>query len=269
VIASSQAEYLPVLSPDGSRIAFGSNRSGSEEIWVANRDGTNPEQLTRYGDGLVGSHCWSPDGEAIAYNAMLKGNRDIFVVPARGGPVRRLTDDPADDRIPSWSADGKWIYYSSDKGGTRQMWRRPANGGADVKVTSGGGFVGRESPDGKYFCYVSGLRGQLWVVPMIAGLPDERQRRLAATDANMLLFDVSASGVYFGTAVSFGLMNDRKHPDANRLFFYDFVTGRVTVAAQPHAQLSIGLSVSPDDRVLLFSQVDRVGADLMLRESFR
>ena len=38
--------------------------------------------------------------------------------------------------------------------------------------------------------------------------------------------------------------------------------------AQGHAQLSIGLSVSPDELSLLFSQVDRVGADLMLRESF-
>jgi Tol biopolymer transport system component/DNA-binding winged helix-turn-helix (wHTH) protein len=269
VIASSQAEYSPVLSPDGSRIAFGSNRSGTEEIWVANRDGTNPEQLTRYGDGLVGGPCWSPNGEAIAYTAMLKGNRDIFVTPVRGGPVRRLTDDPADDWMPSWSADGKWVYYSSDKGGTRQIWKRPAKGGADVQVTSSGGFAAHESPDGKYFCYLSGLRGQLWVVPIIAGVPQERQRRLAAADANMLLFDVSASGVYFGTAVSFGLLNDRNYPDANRLFFYDFATGRATVVAQAQAQLSIGLSVSHDERSLLFSQVDRVGADLMLRESFR
>jgi hypothetical protein len=171
--------------------------------------------------------------------------------------------------MPSWSADGKWVYYSSDKGGTRQIWKRPANGGADVQVTSNGGFAARESPDGKYFCYLSGLRGQLWVVPIIAGLPRERQRRLAASDANMLLFDVSTSGVYFGTAVSFGLLNDRNHPDANRLFFYDFASGRVTVVAQAQAELSIGFSVSHDERSLLFSQIDRVGADLMLRESFR
>jgi Tol biopolymer transport system component/DNA-binding winged helix-turn-helix (wHTH) protein len=269
VIASSQVEYTPVFSPDGNSIAFGSTRAGNEQIWIAGVDGSRPVELTGNGSGLVGSPAWSPDGETIAYSGMVNGNRDVYVVSASGGRARRLTDNPADDRMPAWSADGQSIYFSSDKSGTREIWKKPARGGEEIQITRTGGFVARETQDGRYFCYVSALRGDLWVMPLEAGVLNESKRRLVARDASMHQFDVSNSGVYLGNPTTFfALLSDRTHRQPQRFFFYDFAKERVTVVAQPANQLSLGLSVSRDDRWLLFAQADSAGADLWLLENF-
>jgi Tol biopolymer transport system component/DNA-binding winged helix-turn-helix (wHTH) protein len=269
VINSSQVEYTPVFSPDGDRIAFGSTREGYEQILIVGSDGSRPVQLTSNSSGLVGSPAWSPDGRTIAYSGMVNGNRDVYVAPAAGGRARRLTDNPADDRTPVWSADGQSIYFSSDKSGTREIWKKPAHGGEEIQITRNGGFAARETPDGRYFCYVSALRGDLWVIPIEAGVLNESKKRLVARDASMLHFDVSNSGVYFGNPTTlFALVRDRIHRKPQQFLFYDFAKDRVTVIARPANELSIGLSVSRDDRWLLFAQVDRVGADLRLLENF-
>jgi dipeptidyl aminopeptidase/acylaminoacyl peptidase len=269
LIASSQAEYTPVFSPDGNNIAFGSTREGIEQIWIAGSDGSRPGQLTNNRSGLVGAPAWSPDGKRIAYSGMVNGNRDIFIMPATGGRPQRLTDNPADDRMATWSADGQSIYFSSDKGGTREIWKKPAHGGKEIQITRNGGFVARETPDGRFFCYISALSGDLWVIPLEAGVLNQSKKRLVARDASMFQFDVSNSGVYFGNKATFSaLLIDRTRRQPQQFLFYDFAKDRLTVVARPAKALSIGLSVSRDDRWLLFSQVDSAGADLWLLENF-
>jgi len=60
-VSSTQNEFNASFSPDGRRMAFESERSGAEEIWVANADGSQPVQLTTFGLH-AGSPDWSPDG---------------------------------------------------------------------------------------------------------------------------------------------------------------------------------------------------------------
>ncbi len=62
LIASTRMDESPQYSPDGRRIAFNSTRSGSYEIWVCDRDGANPVQLTSFGKGISARARWSPDG---------------------------------------------------------------------------------------------------------------------------------------------------------------------------------------------------------------
>ena len=96
---STRIEGPARFSPDGSRIAFVSYRSGGPEIWVAGRDGSGLQQITSLGapELLVGG--WSPDGARIAFDAAIAGNDDVYVVGADGGHLRRLTSEPSVDGV--------------------------------------------------------------------------------------------------------------------------------------------------------------------------
>ena len=74
-------------------------------------------------------------------------------MPARGGAPVRLTDNPADDLVPSWSRDGRTIYFGSTRTGRYEIWKMSARGGDQVQVTQQGGTYGKESIDGKYLYY--------------------------------------------------------------------------------------------------------------------
>ncbi|MDQ3566146.1 MAG: winged helix-turn-helix domain-containing protein, partial [Pseudomonadota bacterium] len=129
LIASTTADDNPQYSPDGEKIVFASNRSGASEIWVTDRDGKNPLQLTNIGAPDTGTPRWSPDGRQVAFDGLLGGNRDVYVVSSQGGEVRRLTEEPSEDMCPSWSRDGQWIYFGSSRSGSLQIWKMPAEGG--------------------------------------------------------------------------------------------------------------------------------------------
>src|SRR5215475_8264165 len=65
ILASTRSDNNPSYSPDGKRIAFESNRSGNQEVWVADADGSNASQLVD--TGRSGSPRWSFDGQRIAF----------------------------------------------------------------------------------------------------------------------------------------------------------------------------------------------------------
>jgi Tol biopolymer transport system component len=112
---------VPTWSPDGTKIAFTSNRGGRYEIWVMNADRTSLFRLTTaYYDPLLGAAieqkvpAWSPDGRFIAYWAGVEGTdprtnlpRDVWIMNADGSEQRRLV--PGDD--PAWSPDSTLIIY--------------------------------------------------------------------------------------------------------------------------------------------------------------
>jgi Tol biopolymer transport system component len=114
VIRSSFGDVDPELSPDGRKVVFCSVRSGAQEIWVAQADGSGPTQLTR-GQGLwQGSPRWSPDGRRIAFDAQDENGRfDIWIIDADGGSPRRLTHGSRNENVPRWSRDGRFIYFSA------------------------------------------------------------------------------------------------------------------------------------------------------------
>src|SRR5262249_1985560 len=73
LISSTRDDVEAQFSPDGKRIAFDSNRSGSDEIWVCDSDGSNAVQLTSLGVGNTGAPRWSPDGERIVFHTSAEG----------------------------------------------------------------------------------------------------------------------------------------------------------------------------------------------------
>jgi serine/threonine protein kinase len=85
-ISSTQVEYYPAFSTDGRRIAFVSQRSGTDEIWICESDGSKAVQLTSFGGSQIYGLNWSPDSQNIAFTAVQKGLKDdVYPLALMGG----------------------------------------------------------------------------------------------------------------------------------------------------------------------------------------
>src|SRR3954468_11763354 len=107
------------------RIAFGSNRDGDGEIFVANSTGTEPLQLTTNGVDDT-SPVWSPDGSRIAYVSRtlgFGGSYDIYVMNADGTGKTQLTTSPSAEFEPTWSADGSEVAFISNRYGNYDVFK--------------------------------------------------------------------------------------------------------------------------------------------------
>ena len=135
IAQSSFRDVAPQYSPDGTRLAFYSNRSGSVQIWTANADGTQPVQLTSMDPlSTTASPRWSPDGRDIAFDCNTGGAYQLYVVPSTGGKPRVVTSGTASNFGATWSRDGRWIYFSSVRDGN-DIWRVRPEGGDAERVT--------------------------------------------------------------------------------------------------------------------------------------
>ena len=195
-LTSDIAAQIPRLSPDGSAIAYLSDRGGNPELWLWNvADGRNA-QLTRIG-GRINAFAWSPDGRSIAFAAMRFGSFDIWTVALADGAVRRLTTSDFFEVSPEWTPDGRHIVYvrADDRWVDHDIMIVPAAGGAARVVASDSGFfdygtIGTRStfgaplvsPDGTSLLFRSTRSGwtNYWMVPVAGGAP----RALAAEPAD-------------------------------------------------------------------------------------
>jgi Tol biopolymer transport system component/DNA-binding winged helix-turn-helix (wHTH) protein len=262
VATSTMADHGPTISPHGAKIAFSSGRTGIEQIWVADTDGSNPRQVTFFQGGLCAtSPSFSPDGKWIAFDATEQGNRDIYVVGADGGKMVRLTHRQAANAQPSWSHDGEWIYFMSDRSGSGQIWRARADGGEPTQLTKGGGYQAFESLDGKLVFYAK-ERGRpgIWSVPVDGG-PETLVLEAAQHNA----WAVAKGGIYY---------IDYDHADSSTVPVnrFDLATGKTVSVAKLPAPVASGvpaLAVRQDGRWLAWvTLVDR-GSGLMLVRDFR
>ncbi len=176
----------PVYSPDGKLIAFTSDRDGSDNLWIANADGSDPKQLSKDKDGDFISPSWTPDGEylLVSRNQAGLGTHEIWMYNIHGGSGVQVTKAQTQPNTPPQqrlnflgaiaSPDGKYFYYARRTGSfsynaTFPMWqivRRDRTSGDEDVITSAPGSAFRPvlSPDGKQLVYAtrfdteSGLR---------------------------------------------------------------------------------------------------------------
>jgi dipeptidyl aminopeptidase/acylaminoacyl peptidase len=100
-------------SPDGKSIAFVSNMSGRNNLWLVPVEGGWPVQLT-VSDQRQTAPAWSPDGKWIAYQSDYDGDEqwDIFLVSPKTGKVVNLTQTREIAELnPTWSPDGRYLAY--------------------------------------------------------------------------------------------------------------------------------------------------------------
>jgi dipeptidyl aminopeptidase/acylaminoacyl peptidase len=257
-ISSTWFNNSPQYSPDGQKISFGSYRSGYQEVWICNSDGSNPKQLTFFENPITTGGRWSPDGRQIAFISTKEGNYDIYVVSSTGGFPQRLTTETSDELPPSWSRDGRWIYFSSNRTGRKELYKIPAQGGHVVQLTTNGGTEALESTDGQFIYFTKGEVGVgppgIWRIPIDGGEEIQVHDR-----GEIHAWAVLEQGICY--------LNFQPAPATIELL--DFASGEVTqVAALEGRPSTLGLSVSPDQRWILY-QVYETEIDIMLVENFR
>jgi len=133
-------------SPDGSRIAFVSDRDGPLDLYVMDAEGGGVRRLTRDA-GADARPSWSPDGTRIAFQRGpapgAAGPSGVFAVDADGAGERRLVAGEAAE--PAWSPDGGWLAFVSDRGGAGGLWLAPVAGGVPLRLAGQPGDEHRPS----------------------------------------------------------------------------------------------------------------------------
>ena len=131
---TSKDDIDPTWSPDGSMIAFASNRSGSRQLYVVNANGKNANQVTDL-NNMGGRSSWSPDGTRLAFYRGPSGDRDIYVINIDGSGLQRLTNG-GDNLGPSWSPDGEWIAFTSFRDGNNEIYIVRPDGSRETRLTN-------------------------------------------------------------------------------------------------------------------------------------
>lgn len=260
-------ELGPAYSPDGTKLMFVSTRSGTEELWIADADGSNVRQMTSL-RWCLGEPRWSPDGTRVAFTVDHGGRPDVYLLDVRTGEVKPLTSTPELEYAPHWSPDGAWIYFG--RGPIIQdveMHRVPSSGGPSVRVTRGSGvpahdgrsvFVFRAMPvsepssTGTTAPRFSSSWRTLWQVPLDGGEP----RRLAER--------VDWGSIAAGRrAVYFVSLNSPRESSIEEV---EIASGRQRRLATLSMRPARGTALSPDERTLIVSAINAIGANLMVVE---
>ena len=173
----------PRYSPDGKRIAFTSDQGGGDNIWVMDRDGKNPRQVTKESFRLLNSPAWTPDGEYIAARKHFTATRslgagEIWLYHRSGGDGLQMVKRPNDQKDlgePAFSPDGRYLYYSQDitpgrsssttRTRTAQIYviqrLDRQTGETEGYITGPGGSIRpTPSPDGKRMAFIRRVRGK-------------------------------------------------------------------------------------------------------------
>lgn len=252
-LMSSRADQTPELSPDNTRIAFTSGRSGSPEIWTADLDGENPMQLTFLRGELLGCARYSPDGNQIAFDRGPGSPSQIWLMDSDGRNPHALISTVDDNDVPSWSRDGRSIYFASWRSGYFALWKqrltldhRSTDGNPVLITTHSAGFFVVESYDGKTLYFTRRDADGIWAMPIDGG--QETRVTAAPVDGAWGHWAVAEAGLYF--------LDCRTVPHCT-LEFYDFSTGKSAPIFQIEHEViatNPGLSTSRDGRTVLYTE---------------
>ncbi|MDA8020869.1 MAG: LpqB family beta-propeller domain-containing protein [Thermoanaerobaculia bacterium] len=265
VIASTRTDSFPVLSPDGSRLAFVSGRSGSDELWVSELDGSGSLRLTDFAATavetlLVREPAWSPDGETLIFMLQDPRQSDLYRVSAQSGPPEQLTASSWNEVAPALSADGRQLYFGSDQTGEWQIWSQRLPTGEALQLTRNGGVKALEAADGQHL-YISRVdRTGIWRVPVGGG--PEIAVLVPEGSSRWVDWTLAGQALYYRTI--------EPNPTVpSSIFRFDLETQQISLVLDTISGQSLpglGLTVSGDEKVLLFGKIDRGDGDIMLIE---
>ena len=256
MFSSTRPQNAAEYSPDGTRVAFDSERSGTWSVWMADSEGSNLVQISREEPALYPR--WSPDSRKIVFQMIdqASGSWGVYIADIFDRVAHKLKTNIHLLEFPYWSHDGKWIYFVGYEGNGHKLYRCPADGGdATLILGSLDSLAPVESFDGKHLYVSDGTIKMLapdrpeappQAVPQMPDVPGPTQ------------WAVVAEGIYCSP-----LDNMRS------ISFYDFATKHTRELFKVDKDLDAGLSISPDRRYILYSQIDQSNAGIMLVSNFR
>jgi Tol biopolymer transport system component/DNA-binding winged helix-turn-helix (wHTH) protein len=232
-ISSTRSERAARYSPKGNRIAFISNRSGSDELWIAQSDGSDPVQLTIQRTPLA-ALSWDPTGKSIAVSS---ASGKVFLVSIESRFSRLIYEGPpvTDENVPNlaFSRRGDSVYVLTEPGtGEKyELLKVPLAGGRPSTVVAGRLTNFDESMDGETLFY--SRAGGIWKRAVNGG-----SEQLVAMASG--IWDVGQHGLYIVTNKSV-------------IQRYSF-EGRPEEKLARLDQFSVTspLSISPDEQSALF-----------------
>ena len=126
----------PCWSPDNEKIAFVSNRDGSEDIYMMKSDGSQPTRFTytEFSEVNLSSGCWSPDGEELIFGDTSGG---IFLISSASEEIKNITSGPNNNGYyPVWSPDGTKISFTSTRDGNEEVYIMNPDGSDQERLTN-------------------------------------------------------------------------------------------------------------------------------------
>jgi Tol biopolymer transport system component/DNA-binding winged helix-turn-helix (wHTH) protein len=256
LIASTRSQNNPNVAPDGSKIAFESDRSGSHEVWISDADGHNLQQITHFGS-LTGTPFWSPDSKLLALDSRAEGEANLYVYNTAGGDLRKVTASTRANSLPSWSRDGRFLFYASGEDiDTPSIWRVPVEGGTATEIIANGELP-IPSPDGTHLFFRRLGSGSVSIMRIRLDGSDLQTIKVLSVADSSVAWWPSGDGLYVLSAPA----------GTSQIEYLDIATGKrkliYTLPKRPLDWIG-GLTVSSDGKWLLFTQVDEQKADLYL-----
>jgi Tol biopolymer transport system component len=167
---------LPVVSPDGSRIVFISNRDGAEDLFVIAADGTGETRLTRTPE-TEAAPGWTPDGKQIVFSVFANDASRFCAIDPDGKNQREIASVPG--RAPALSPDGKRLVFMAGTWTATRLMVSALDGSNAKQITDGSSIAWNNhwSPDGTRIAFTSrtGPDGTLAVFVMKADGSERRQ----------------------------------------------------------------------------------------------
>jgi Tol biopolymer transport system component/DNA-binding winged helix-turn-helix (wHTH) protein len=259
LVTSTRGQALADISPDGKRLLFNSDRTGGfGEIWVSDLNGANPIQLTNM-KALTGSGRWSPDGTRIAFDSRQNGVAGLYLVDPQGGQPKKISIEISDASIPTWSRDGNSLYFTSTTPPAKQgLYKVVVTGGTPVAISRSLGYNAQEGANGSLYFAVGVTDCE---IHLIANGGSETVLRKMPSVLYANDWTLAKDGIYF---------IDRKNSPAS-IKFYDFATTKIHLVIELKKEPTVwgGITISQDNRLLVYSQIDERKSDIMLAENYR
>jgi Tol biopolymer transport system component len=257
---SSRFDALPRHSPDGSLIAFVSNRTGHAELWLTKPDGSGTTRLTE-NSHITSTPDWSPDGNRLVYGSgALPTERagatySIFIVAVSGGEPVRVPVTQSWPSDPSWSHDGSEIYYWSGS----ELWRTRPDGSHASKVGEYPAHFVRPNVQGGDHVYYA--RPSKPFAVWRTTLNNSKQEMLADGLLTPFFAVTKKFAYYIQQSDSVLCARPLAGGPVRRIGPVRELTGM--------RRIVLGISVSPDDETVVFAVTGDQQLDLQLVRDFR
>ena len=224
------ANYNPVWTPDGKRIAFQSSKEGRLNIFWQLADGSGGLERLTTSEYNNAPNSWSPDGQLLAFIEINPTTGyDIWMLrmddPSTGsGQVRKaqpFLQTPFNEGAPRFSPDGRWLAYISDESGRNEIYVQPYPGpGGKSQISTDGGTEPVWNPNGRELFYRSGDKMMAVEIATQPGFAAGKARMLfegqyVPTPATFPNYDVSPDGQRF-LMLKAAEQADRTQPNQRR-----------------------------------------------------